>query len=92
MAVILGWVAFSVALVMLPFWVMGWLFAGWRPFLVPLVLWGLAVFVFQMWSFGWLYLPFQYLLAVAGYSHGGTVRTGKKVEQLMNPSPSAGDQ
>lgn len=84
MTSILGVLVFSVILVMIPFALGGWLLAGWRPFIATLVLWAIAVFVFQLWSFGWFYIPFQYLIALAGYAYGGKLRTGKKIEQVLD--------
>ena len=91
LTILLWWLVASVLLVMLPFWVMGWLFAAWRPFTMTLILWGLAVFAFHLWSFGWLYLPFQYFLALAGYLHGGSVRTGTKIEDLGEQTAAKGE-
>jgi hypothetical protein len=69
LTIIGGWLLMSLLVVMLPFWVIGWLFAGWRPFLTTLILWASAVFVFHLWSFGWLYLPFPGVRRIRSWWH-----------------------
>jgi hypothetical protein len=94
MTVILGILFFSFLFGLLPFFAVGWLFAGWRPFLMTTALCALAFFVFKTWTFGWLFLPFGYFMALAGYLAGGKVRTGKEVDEILGtPTPaSAGDK
>jgi hypothetical protein len=88
--IILGWILAGLVMVMLPFFLFGWLLKGWRPFVTTLVLWTIAVFVFSLWQFAWWAVPFQYFIALAGYLAGAKIRTGKELEELL-PTPTATD-
>jgi hypothetical protein len=77
-------------MVMLPFFLIGWLLKGWRPFATTLFLWTVAVFVFSLWQFSWWAVPFQYFIALSGYLAGAKIRTGKELEELL-PNPRAAD-
>lgn len=87
MGAILSILFLSFIMQFIPFFAVGWLLKGWRPFLASFVGTSIFIFVIKAIPAGIVSFAIAYFVGVAMYALGGRVRTGKSTDEILSGKP-----